>query len=132
MEEKAVQYIDNQHPEFENENYDLLNAPFDWNVLDTLLLYKSSCGMCAEWLGVHPNTIKNHIRQRFDMTFSEYAELKLTRTKVKLIQSAIEKSLRGNTILHIFCLKNLCGWQDKMDAPKEETKTMKIEIVKDN
>jgi hypothetical protein len=95
------------------ENYDASKTPFSWDKLDGLLAYKSSLIVCADILEIHENTIKNHIKKRFGMTFTEYAEKKLSRTKVKLVQKALEMATSGNATMMIFCLKNLCNWSDR-------------------
>lgn len=108
------------------KEYDIAKAPFSWDKLDGLLAYKSSLVVCAEILETTDTTIKNHIKKRFDMTFTEYAERKLSRTKVKLVQKAIEQATSGNTTMLIFCLKNLCKWHDnnqiEIDASNSEIK----------
>lgn len=99
----------------QKEEYDTSKTPFSWDKLDGLLAYKSSLVVCADILDCHENTIKNHIKKRYDMTFTQYAEKKLSRTKVKLVQKAIEQATSGNSTMLIFCLKNLCKWADKID-----------------
>lgn len=113
------------------KDYDPNKAPFSWEKLDGLLAYKSSLVVCADILDCHENTIKNHIKKRFDMTFTEYAEKKLSRTKVKLVQKAIEQATSGNTTMLIFCLKNLCKWADKNDV-EIDTTGITIKIDKDD
>lgn len=110
----------------EKKEYNPDNAPFSWDKLDGLLAYKSSLIVCADILDVHENTIKNHIKKRYNMTFTEYAEKKLSRTKVKLVQKALEMATSGNTTMMIFCLKNLNKWKDN---PDEEIDASKIQIV---
>lgn len=108
----------------QKEEYDTSKTPFSWDKLDGLLAYKSSLVVCADILECHENTIKNHIKKRFDMTFTEYAEKKLSRTKVKLVQKAIEMANSGNSTMMIFCLKNICKWNDN----NSETDVSRIEI----
>ena len=105
----------------QQKKYDSTSAPFSWDKLDGLLAYKSSMVVCAEMLDVHENTIKNHIKKRYGQTFTEYADRKLSRTRVKLVSKAIEQATSGNTTMLIFCLKNLCRWQDKFDEDKVES-----------
>lgn len=104
--------------------YNPAKAPFSWDKLDGLLAYKSSLTVCADILETTDTTIKNHIKKRYNMTFTEYAEKKLSRTKVKLVQKAIEMATSGNTTMMIFCLKNICKWNDN----NNEIDTQKIEI----
>jgi hypothetical protein len=39
-------------------------------------------------------------------------------TRFDLIRTAIDKAKKGDNVMLIFCLKNLCGWRDKL--PEEE------------
>ena len=102
------------------KEYDPSKAPFSWDKLDGLLAYKSSLVVCSEILETTDTTIKNHIKRRHNQTFTEYADRKLSRTKVKLVQKAIEQATSGNTTMLIFCLKNLCKWQDKFDTQTDQ------------
>lgn len=95
--------------------YDVSKCPFSWDKLDGLLAYKSSLVVCSDILEVAEKTIQNHIKKRYDMTFTEYAEKKLSRTKVKLVQKAIEMATSGNVSMMIFCLKNICKWADRTE-----------------
>ena len=97
------------------KEYDPDKAPFSWDKLDGLLAYKSSLVVCADILDCHENSIKNHIKKRYGLTFTEYAEKKLSRTKVKLVQKAIEMAMAGNVSMMIFSLKNICKWSDNQD-----------------
>ena len=98
------------------KEYDPAKCPFSWDKLDGLLAYKSSLTVCADILETTDTTIKNHIKRRYNLTFTEYAERKLSRTKLKLVQKAIEQASSGNTTMLIFCLKNICKWSDKQEA----------------
>ena len=101
-------------------------APFSWDKLDGLLAYKSSLVVCSDILEVGQTTIKDHIKKRYNMTFTEYADQKLSRTKVKLVQKAIEMANSGNATMLIFCLKNINKWQDKF----ENTDNIAVEAKK--
>ena len=116
----------------QQKEYNLAKSPFSWDKLDGLLLYKTSLKSCAEILDTTDTTIKNHIKQRFDMTFTEYAQRKISKTKVKLVSKALEMATSGNTTMMIFCLKNICGWQDKIENENIDTNPIQIQIVKDN
>ena len=97
------------------KEYNPDKAPFSWDKLDGLLAFKSSLIVCADILDCHENSIKNHIKKRYGLTFTQYADRKLSRTKVKLVQKAIEQATSGNTTMLIFCLKNICKWSDNND-----------------
>ena len=106
--------------EYPEKNYNPAKCPFSWEKLDGLLAYKSSLVVCADILETTDTTIKNHIQRRYGLTFTEYAERKLSRTKVKLVQKAIEMGLSGNATMLIFSLKNLAGWSDKQEHDLSE------------
>lgn len=100
--------------------YDIEKTPFSWDKLDGLLAIKSTLVMCAELLDVSHQTIKNHIRARFDQTFTEYQERKLSKTKVRLIQQALTMAMNGDRTMLIFCLKNICKWSDEPEKEAED------------
>ena len=99
----------------EQKEYDPDKAPFSWDKLDGLLAYKPSLIVCSDILDCHENSIKNHIKKRYGLTFTEYADRKMSKTKVKLVQKALDQAFGGNTTMLIFCLKNLCKWADKQE-----------------
>lgn len=99
----------------------------DWKVLDALLQFKVTLNYCSEYLGVSNETIQRRCKEEKGVSFSEYHELKLQRTAVKLQQKAIEMALAGNATMMIFSLKNLAGWSDKLES-KVDIDTTKIEI----
>lgn len=101
--------------ELSAKDYNPAKAPFSWEKLNGLLAVKMSLVVCAEMLGCHENSIKNHIKQRHGLTFTEYAERKLSPTKHRLVHKAIEMATSGDRVMLIFCLKNLCKWSDNPD-----------------
>jgi len=117
--------------ETQQKEYNLTKSPFSWDKLDGLLALKSNAIVCSELLGVHINTLKNHIRNRYNLTFMEYAELKLSPTKVRLVQKALKMAERGDRVMLIFCLKNLCQWADKTEQAHTITDN-RIKIDKDD
>jgi hypothetical protein len=94
------------------KEYDLTKTPFSWDKLDGLLQYKSSLTVCSELMGCPASTIQNHIKERFGLTFTDYAEMKLSPMKFKLVQKAIQMALAGDRVMMIFSLKNICKWSD--------------------
>ncbi len=87
----------------------------NFDKLDALLQFKVSMKFCADYLGVSIDAIRRRIKERYDMTFTEYHQLKMERTATKLQQKAIEMALDGNNTMMIFCLKNLANWADKQE-----------------
>ena len=87
-----------------------------WKELDALLQFKVTLAFVCDYLGVSRETVMRRIKEKFDMTFGEYHELKMQRTATKLQQKAIEMALAGNTTMMIFALKNLAKWSDKIES----------------
>ena len=99
----------------QKKKYEVEKTPFSWDKLDGLLAYKSSLITCSDILDVGETTIKDHIKWRYGLTFSEYADRKLSRTRVKLVQKALEMAYSGNVTMTIFCLKNIAKWSDNQE-----------------
>ena len=91
----------------------------DFVALDAMLQFKVSLKFCADYLGVSRDAIMRRIKEKYDMTFKEYHELKIERTATKLQQKAIEMAFNGDRTMLIFCLKNLANWSDKTEAKQE-------------
>jgi hypothetical protein len=102
---------------------------FDWRTLDGILQFNASKKMCADIMGVSEDVIERRIKTQYKQTFTEYKESRMGKVKVKLQQKAIESALSGNTALLIFCLKNLCGWADKIEQfnPKQASDSELLE-----
>ena len=96
----------------------------NWDKLDALLQFKVTMEFCADYLGCSIDAIRRRIREKHNMTFTDYHNLKMQHTATKLQQKAIEMALKGNTTMMIFALKNLAKWSDKL----EQTITDKTEI----
>ena len=61
-------------------------------------------------------TLVDNIRHHFDMTFSEFKEAYLVKTKYKLAMTALDMAYAGDVTMLIFCLKNFNKWKDKHEA----------------
>jgi hypothetical protein len=92
----------------------------EWAKLETLCSVSCSLEMAADWLGCSKDTIRRRIKENFATTFEKYRNVYLNQTRIKLKQEAVMRALDGNNTMLIFCLKNLCGWTDKTESPKDE------------
>lgn len=101
---------------------DTTEKVIDWDMLDAVLPFKPTIYYCAELFDCHPDTLQNHIKKTFNMTFKEYRDRKMDKIRLQLQQKAINKALegRGDNVMLIFCLKNLCGWSDKPEVPGDD------------
>lgn len=102
----------------------------NYDQLDALLQFKVSLEFCADYLGVSSDTIMRRLKEDHGKTFTQYHELKMQRTAVKLQQKAIEMALGGNSTMMIFSLKNLAKWSDSPEPAPLEEKGRLVEYAK--
>jgi len=88
--------------------------------LKALMRLKPTLEDTAAFFECTARTIERYIRKEFDLTFVDFREQNMVHTRLTLIRTAIGKAERGDNVMLIFCLKNLCGWKDKWD----ETQTI--------
>jgi hypothetical protein len=107
---------------------------FDWGKFDAILQFYPTKETCAEIMEVSEDTVERRIKEKFNSNFSDYRDRKMGRTRVALAKKAVKMALDGNATMLIFCLKNLCGWADKMDHGLSDLKTivLKYNLLDDN
>src|SRR3990167_9824498 len=101
----------------------------DWKMLDAILQFAPSRIMCVDILGISLEALSRRCEKEKGMTFSEYKEKKMSHTKLRLQQKAIQKALDGDNVMLIFCLKNVCGWLDKVDMESKINLKPQLTIV---
>lgn len=101
----------------------------DKDQLAALMRMKPSQADTAAFFKCHPDTIGTFIRENFDLTFSEFREQNMVHTRFDMIRTAIDKAKRGDNVMLIFCLKNLCGWKDKWDNKDEDDENAKYKAM---
>ena len=89
--------------------------PIDWEKADMALSLGASLSIVAGYLDVKEKTLEERIRKKFGFGFRELRDRKMSSTRLKLIQKALSKAFDGDNTMLIFCLKNLCGWADKVE-----------------
>lgn len=94
--------------------------------LRAILRLKPTREDCAAFLDVHPDTIDKYIKRKYKCTYSEFREQNMVHTRFMLIRKALKKAENGDNCMLIFCLKNLCGWQDKVEDLSSTDKEIKI------
>lgn len=90
--------------------------------LKQLMRLKPTLKDTAAFFDVHPDTVANTIRREWNLTFSEFQDQNFVHTRMMLVRTAIEKAEKGDNVMLIFCLKNVCGWRDKWEEPSDEKK----------
>ena len=104
----------------------------DWGKLDAILQFRPPLKTASEILEVSHDTLERRIKEKYDMTFTEYRDLKMGRVVLKLQQKAITDALAGNNTMLIFCLKNICGWSDNPNKEEETKQNIQINISKED
>lgn len=95
------------NPKFDDEKLQQLKA---------FLRLKPTLEDTAHFFDVDARTIERVIRKHFNKTFVEFRQQNMVHTRHSLIRKAIEKAKNGDNVMLIFCLKNLCGWKDKIET----------------
>lgn len=100
---------------------------FDWDTLNKYLQFKPSLRTVAEMMDVSPTTIKEYIKKKHGLTYTEYADIKLSKVKIKLVQKALDMAFSGkNNVMMIFCLKNICKWKDNVEDEEIEQEDLEF------
>jgi len=87
---------------------------FDWHKLDNILKIGASLIDCVEIMGCGKDTIIRRIKEAHGITFAKYRDQKMAHTRLTVIQRAMELVKKGNVVMTIFVLKNMCGWSDQV------------------
>ena len=85
----------------------------DLEQLADLMHHNPSLADTAAFFKCNIKTIERHIARNYKLTFVQFRHQNMVHTRLKLIKVALKKALAGDNCMLIFCLKNLCGWQDK-------------------
>lgn len=85
----------------------------DGDQLKKLMRLKPSLEDAAAILDCSSDTLSRYIREEHDLTFAEFREQKMASVRISLVQKALDAAHKGDRVMLIFCLKNLCGWKDK-------------------
>jgi hypothetical protein len=87
---------------------------FNDTQLKEIMRFKPTLKDTAAFFECDPSTIENYIRANWNCTFSEFRDQNMVHTRFMLIRTAIQKAEKGDNVMLIFCLKNLCQWRDKL------------------
>lgn len=92
--------------------------PIDIEQLAAFCRLKPSKADCAAFFKCHEASIDRIIQKKTGLTFAAFRQQNLVHTRFDLIRKAIRKAEQSDT-MHIFCLKNLCDWSDKLKTENE-------------
>ena len=112
----------------------------DWHLLDSLCGLNAQLDYCCEkqiplWdEEVNHRTIKAcreiiemRVRERFDLTFSEYRHQRLEELRISLFMKQVEIAKGGNVAMLIWLGKQHLGQSEKLETKNENTNTQTIE-----
>lgn len=108
----------------------------DWDLLDSLSGVDAALDYCAErqllkWgeesckktIKAAREVIERRIRERYDLTFTEYKSKRIEPIRIKLRQKQIQVAMAGNCTMLIFLGKNYLGQSDKNEHVVESHNT---------
>jgi len=84
----------------------------DWEKVKHLMQYRPTLEDASAFFDISKTTLEDKIKAEFDVTFREFRAKHMAKTRILLVQKAIQKALQGDNCMLIFALKNFCGWTD--------------------
>ena len=104
----------------------------DLEKLKQFMRMKPTLEDTAAFFEVSTRTVEQTIRDEFNLTFREFRDQNMVHTRHALIRKALEKALSGDNTMLIFCLKNMCGWQDKVEMESIGESVLKLKYAIDD
>lgn len=102
----------------------------DQEQLEALCRMNPTLKDAAAFFKCSEDTIEGRCKEFGYESFSDCRQQNMVHTRLKLIRGALAMAEKGNPALMIFCLKNLCGWADKMESTVSNSE-LKIIISKE-
>lgn len=106
-----------------------LYVHIDLDELAALMRMKPTLEDTAAFFKVSTKKIERVIRENYNLTFVEFRHENMVHTRLDLIREAIRQAKSGNTAMLIFCLKNVCGWSDKLDVSNEAVQQFSLKYA---
>lgn len=98
----------------------------NWEVMDGILQFGARLTDCVELVGVSDVTIQKKIKEKFNMTFTEYRDLKMSKMRIKLLQKQYDSAMSGNVAMLIFLGKQYLGQSDKQEIINDSRVSLKL------
>lgn len=105
-----------------------IKVTIDWDKVDNLMLLNPTSRDIQGVLGYTYETLNNAIKKKCGMTFHEYKDLQMGKTRMMLAQTALGLAKKGHWRALEFCLQNLNGWTKRTEFG---VKKMSEEELKD-
>jgi hypothetical protein len=100
----------------------------DWKTLDNILQFGARLIDCSDILDLSDDVIQARIKEKFNCTFTEYRERKMSKMRMKLLQKQYDVAMKGNVSMLIWLGKQHLNQKDKHET---DIKAENIQIVID-
>lgn len=101
---------------------DLENMNFDgWDQLDALIVWASQ-EYCCEKLGVNTDTLTKKIKEKYEMSFSEYKSKRQEPMRINLMKKQYDIAMAGNVSMLIWLGKQYLNQSDKQETVHDISK----------
>jgi hypothetical protein len=84
------------------------------NQLKQFMRLKPTLEDTAAFFDCSATTISDFIKTQHGVTFREFRAKHMVHTRMGLVRKAIDMAMNGNPAMMIFCLKNVCQWQEQV------------------
>lgn len=101
----------------------------DQETLQKFMRYRPSLKETANFFNVSEDTVERRIRDWENCSFKDFKSRYSRDVKNKLIDKALEMAAQGHPTMLIFCLKNCCGWSDKVELESTDDKPTVIRVA---
>lgn len=86
---------------------------------------------CADWFGVSIDSVHRFIKKNLNTTFAELRDKSFVRTRAAIKKAQIEKALKGDNVMLIWCGKQYLGQRDvqAVQLSNDGDKAIQISVV---
>jgi len=99
--------------------------------LKELMRLKPTLDDCAAFFECSKRTVERFVQDTYGITYGEFRQQRMVHTRFNLVRKAIDKALKGDNTMLIFCLKNMCGWKNEPGENEDVEKVLVGESLRD-
>lgn len=96
---------------------------FDWSKLNIALGYGARLIDCADHLDCSEDVIQNRIKEKYNISFSEYRNRKMSKMRLSVMQKQYDLAMSGNPVMLIWLGKQLLEQKDKQEIDHSVVRT---------
>ena len=102
----------------------------DQGQLESLCRMKPTIKDAAAFFKCSEDTIERACKRFGASSFADFRNKSMVHTRHDLVRVAMRQAMTGNTVMLIFCLKNMCGWSDKVEQTNVDVTSKDVEELK--